>query len=882
MKALNRFFFLFLILFSEVFFPQTITGKITEAGTENFVSASVIFKSSDNQNSEFLISKNGHYSLQLKKNYNQIIIEINALNYTSQSYTIENPEKNKTYNIDFQLKKEQIKEIKEIAIQSKRKSFEVKKDTVNYNISSYSDGTEKKIEQILKKLPGIELNDNTGEIKYKGKAIETIKIDGDNLFGSNYAVATKNINANIVDQIQAIENYSENTLLKGIEAGDKVALNIKLKKGKMDFSGDISYESGFASDKTQKYNIGLNIIQISNKYKAFGTFGYNNIGINNTSFDYFSFSQNQDQMKDNAYIAKKNIPETIFTNFFNDGRANVNNTIFNSYNNIFKISKRVQLKLNLYQISDKLSLIQNQYTNNFINNSSFTTTDFYNIEKKPELYRIDTELKINTSKLSLLQYNIKYYKENIFTNSEVILNEDKRYITSLSSRSSFFKQNLNYTYKLSDHKAIQAELYHSENSIPQEFISEPGINLSEASYFNTQFSKFSKTIIGGKFILLGSSKKSDKKYHFAIGGEFTGTPLTSSVLMNNGQRNFVNNVDYHKTTLYTTSSYQWDFKGLKISPSYTISLVKQDLKSPEQTLNKNNLFIEPELMISYKLNDISNLTSTTSYKQKAFSEENFFTNPIFINNRTSIKNTPSLDVQKTFSAQIFYNILNLYKQYQFTIGALYSSNNGNYFSKIFVTDINTAYNYFYLPQKNENISFSMMIDKYIPFLKSKIKIKSYYSIFKYKNMINTSDLTDNINTNSNIEIAFKTAFPTKVNFENNVSYNYISTQKKNEIKNTNINFRNNFKILFKPSSDLLFLSSLDYINPNLKNGNKDNLFVDLMINKSLGNNLNIEFNLKNLLNNKTITRVLTTDYNIEYLNTNLIPRYFSAGISYKF
>lgn len=882
MKALNRYFLLFLTLFSGVFFSQTITGKITEAGTKNFVSASVIFKSSDNQNSEFLISKNGNFSVQLKKNYNQIIIEVNALNYASQSYIIENPDKNKVYNIDFPLKKEQIKEIKEVAIQSKRKSFEVKKDTVNYNISAYSDGTEKKIEQILKKLPGIELNDNTGEIKYKGKAIETIKIDGDNLFGSNYAVAAKNINTSIVDQVQAIENYSENALLKGIETGDKVALNIKLKKGKMDFSGDINYESGFASDKTQKYNMGLNIIQISNKYKAFGTFGYNNIGINNTSFDYFSFSQNQDQIKDNSFFAKKNIPETIFTNFFNDGRANVNNTVFNSYNSIFKISKRVQLKLNLYQISDKLSLVQDQYTDNFINGNNFKTTDFYNIEKKPELYRIDSELKINTSKSSLLQYNIKYYQENISTISEVVLNEENRYITSLSSKSSFFKQNLNYTYKLSDHQAIQAELYHSENSIPQVFISEPGIKLNETSYFNTQFSKFSKSILGGKVTLLGSNKKSNKKYHLALGGEFTKTPLTSSVLMNDEQRKFVNDFDYHKNLFYTTGSYQWDFKGFKISPSYSISLVKQELQTVDQTFSKNHVFIEPELMVSYKLNDISSLISTTSYKQQPFSEENFFTNPIFINNRTSIKNTPSLDIQKTFSTQFFYNILNLYKQYQFTIGALYSSNKGNYFSKILVTDISTDYNYFFLPQKNENISFSMMVDKYIPFLRSKVKIKSYYSIFKYKNMVNTSDLTDNTSTNSNIEISFKTAFPTKVNFENNVSYNYISTQKENEITNMNTNFRDIFKIIFKPSSDLLFLGSFDYINPNLKNGKKDNFFVDVMISKSFGNNMNIEFNLKNLLNNKTITRVLATDYNIEYLNTNLIPRYFSVGVSYKF
>src|SRR5690606_27441794 len=102
-----------------------------------------------------------------------------------------------------------------------------KKDTVVFNINSYKDGTERKIEDVLRKLPGIEINELSGIIKYKGKSIETVMLEGDDLFGSNYTLGTKNINADMVTEVEAIENYSENALLKGIEHSEKVALNLK-------------------------------------------------------------------------------------------------------------------------------------------------------------------------------------------------------------------------------------------------------------------------------------------------------------------------------------------------------------------------------------------------------------------------------------------------------------------------------------------------------------------------------------------------------------------------------------------------------------------------------------------------------------------------------
>ena len=87
-------------------------------------------------------------------------------------------------------------------------------DTTSFNVSAYKDGTERKIQDIIKKLPGVQLNEKTGEIKYKGNSIETVTLDGDDLFGYDYTIGTKNINVDMVDKVQAIENYTKKSTLK--------------------------------------------------------------------------------------------------------------------------------------------------------------------------------------------------------------------------------------------------------------------------------------------------------------------------------------------------------------------------------------------------------------------------------------------------------------------------------------------------------------------------------------------------------------------------------------------------------------------------------------------------------------------------------------------
>lgn len=108
-------------------------------------------------------------------------------------------------------------------------------DTIIYNSDSFTNGTEKKLEDVLKKLPGIEIDDN-GEVEVEGIKVQKVLVEGKAFFDGDSKVATKNIPASAIDKIQVLKNYNEVSGMKGVTNNeDNIAINIKLKAGKKRF-----------------------------------------------------------------------------------------------------------------------------------------------------------------------------------------------------------------------------------------------------------------------------------------------------------------------------------------------------------------------------------------------------------------------------------------------------------------------------------------------------------------------------------------------------------------------------------------------------------------------------------------------------------------------
>lgn len=154
----------------------------------------------------------------------------------------------------------------------------VKGDTIIYNADSFKNGTERKLEDVLKKLPGVEIND-AGQIEVEGKPVEKITVDGKEFFSGDTKVASKNIPSNAVDKIEVLRNFGDVSQLRGVQDNqDRVAINIKLKEGKKNFwFGDI-YAGAGASPNDGLYLFQPKLFYYSPKYTINVIGDVNNLG----------------------------------------------------------------------------------------------------------------------------------------------------------------------------------------------------------------------------------------------------------------------------------------------------------------------------------------------------------------------------------------------------------------------------------------------------------------------------------------------------------------------------------------------------------------------------------------------------------------------------
>ena len=102
-------------------------------------------------------------------------------------------------------------------------------DTLTYSVASFKQAQDRSIADVIRKMPGLEVKPN-GSIEYQGKAINTFYIEGLDLMGGQYAVASNNIPADKVQNVQVLEHHQKVKSLRGVSFSEQAALNIVLKE----------------------------------------------------------------------------------------------------------------------------------------------------------------------------------------------------------------------------------------------------------------------------------------------------------------------------------------------------------------------------------------------------------------------------------------------------------------------------------------------------------------------------------------------------------------------------------------------------------------------------------------------------------------------------
>lgn len=163
----------------------------------------------------------------------------------------------------------------EVSVVATKTPIKVMEDTVEYNADSYHTQPNAVVEDLLKRLPGVEV-DSDGKITANGKSISKILIDGKEFFSDDPQVASKNLPANMIDKLQVVDRKSDEARLTGVDDGeDETVINLTVKKG-MNQGWFGNAEVGYGTDDRYAASFNVNRFWNGNQITFLGNFNNTN------------------------------------------------------------------------------------------------------------------------------------------------------------------------------------------------------------------------------------------------------------------------------------------------------------------------------------------------------------------------------------------------------------------------------------------------------------------------------------------------------------------------------------------------------------------------------------------------------------------------------
>ena len=169
--------------------------------------------------------------------------------------------------------------LKETVVVGVKSPITVKEDTIEFNADTYKTQANAVVEDLLKRLPGVEVGSD-GKITANGKEVKKILIDGKEFFSDDPTVASKNIPAEMINNLQVIDRKSDLARLTGVDDGDdETVINLTVKKG-MNNGWFGTVNAGYGTDERYAGNVMINHFRDGNQFTILG--GGNNV--NNLGF----------------------------------------------------------------------------------------------------------------------------------------------------------------------------------------------------------------------------------------------------------------------------------------------------------------------------------------------------------------------------------------------------------------------------------------------------------------------------------------------------------------------------------------------------------------------------------------------------------------------
>ena len=652
-----------------------LEGTITDANGVPIMGANIVAVEKETQILDgFGISnESGYYRLTLKK-ATDYDVKISFIGLKEVAFVF-NEENNIEKNFVLEEQAESLDEVELVY----EMPVTIKGDTIIYNADSFNTGSERKLEDVLKNMPGIEVNEE-GRIEVEGKEITKITVEGKDFFDGDSKLATQNLPANAVGKVEVLRNFSEVNQLRSVTNNeDNIAINISLKSGKDKFwfgelMGGLGNDDRFiAVPKIFYYSKDLSVNFLGNT---------NNVGeppLSRRDFYRFGGGFNNLNARTGTSIDISSDDAGI-TNLQNN-RAKSIQSQFGAYN--FSYAPSEALEFSGFAIYSRAENIleeksKRRYT---VSNALEETSEYTTQENEQQLYKFTTEY--NPSENLQTEYNLLYKTSNQNEISDLTTISGRQgqrvpeQIGQYRQQTPYsLNQELRLYYTHNQDHIFSMELQHlTQKEDPfyraiKQFQPFGGIlNLNtDQERFNINQDRETKTDkIEGKwdyFYILSPKANLNLTFGFTdVKQDFNSSIF--QILDNNTQQNFSenylsNDVSFHFQDVYAALHYRFITGIFTFDPGITLHSYKTETRQFSGLTDNSFTFFRPDIRILLKLKDSETLRFVYRSTRQFTDINNLAEGYIFRNYNSFFQGNSNLEAAFFNVANLNYQSINIF------------------------------------------------------------------------------------------------------------------------------------------------------------------------------------------------------------------------------
>ena len=377
---MNRIFFLLLFFCTSLSYAQTsIKGKVIDRGENKpLFNASVILLTVQDSILKVFTRTNeeGNFNIQpLEKGAYRVLVTYPKFELYSDIINVDDT-KIDLHDIKISSRANVLEEV----VITQKLPIKIKGDTIEYNAGSFETEKNAKLEDLLRRLPGMTVSSD-GTITAQGKTVSKVLIDGEEFFGYDPKIAIRNVRADAIDKVQVYEKKSDEAELTGVDDGVRIkTVNVVLKEeARKGIFGNANATIGTKS----LFDAGLFAAKFNKSERIGLTGNWNNMGGGNDS-----------RIRSNASIQGKPEYKNIgvnYDNVFLKKRLSLNSSY--NFNNNSATNERTSNVKELFEDKTQEAIGSNSSDNDTKNNNIRTQVRF----KIDSIQNLDVQLNAGKS-----------------------------------------------------------------------------------------------------------------------------------------------------------------------------------------------------------------------------------------------------------------------------------------------------------------------------------------------------------------------------------------------------------------------------------------------------------------------------------------------------